>query len=52
MSTIRVMGLGSGDPGPGHRTHVELSEDYSKTTDVGGRFGKGTCTASEFFQIL
>lgn len=24
------MGLGSGDPGPGHRTHVELSEDYSR----------------------
>lgn len=46
---IRIMGLGSGDLGPGHRTHVEFREDYSKTTDVGGRFGKGIRRTSEFF---
>lgn len=40
MMMVRVMGFGSWDLGPGHRTHVEFREDYSKTTDVVGRFEK------------
>lgn len=44
MSMITVMGLGSGYPGLSHRTNVEFSDDYSKTTHVGGKFGKGVCT--------
>lgn len=49
MSVIRIMDLGSGDPSLDSRTHAEFSEDYSKNTDVGERFGKDVCTTSEFF---
>lgn len=40
MTMVNVMGLGSWDSGPGHRTHIEFKEDYSKTIDVVGRFEK------------
>lgn len=40
MTMVNVMGLGSWDSGPGHRTHVEFREDYSKAFDVVGRFEK------------
>lgn len=43
---IRIITLGPKDPSPGQRTHVEFSEDYSKTDDIGGRFGKAICKAS------
>lgn len=40
MSMIRLMGLGSGDPGPDPRTHVEFSEDYCKTAELVADLGK------------
>lgn len=43
---IRLMGLGSGDPGPDPRTHGEFSEDYCKTTELVADLGGRT---SEFF---